>query len=443
MSALPPNDHVGTTSPPKGIPHSPSIFAYQTRILQQTSSIRSGLSSSILASPDKPANPSSSPPSTPIRANVGKMLSNWSSNSTSTGSITDRGSAHRRGTHSVDLVRGQWESKIANAAQQSPSMQTVSPPIAKPSPPVATGPTSTYVQPSTSELASKVPASGPASAPVSRPRPASISSASALTPESTGSSSIGAGRTQAVEDTLAKARANALRRLEERKRARGEDIATPSSESRPDGRLPTRPPIPVTPSASTVTPSHSKPERQNPAVPETTSTIASAPAPAPLIVPQSSTLRPEPLANKYGSISSTDRRRLGRHLPRIASGEGGWEADHMDVAEKKLDTPSLTPSTYSRAKSTTVLESVSPTVLDNAQNRSAGQATRPTISTPNSKRRSYVLHTTSEIRPEVAGVEMKGLMSAVGSMSARGAVDSESDAVAGQFKRPIRFLPWR
>lgn len=29
--------------------------------------------------------------------------------------------------------------------------------------------------------------------------------------------------------------------------------------------------------------------------------------------------------DKYGSISSTDRRRLGRHLPRIASGGEGWE----------------------------------------------------------------------------------------------------------------------
>ena len=157
---------------------------------------------------------------------------------------------------------------------------------------------------------------------------------------------------------------------------------------------------------------------------------------------------------KYGSISRTDRRRLGRHLPRIASGEGGWdndescqttaapaalklsissgrmsaESEHSKKRNVQLasrdETPVSETTTTPPSKKKAVSEVLVPSVTENHQ-------TGPTSmrSTPNSKKRSVYLPQTPKAsvslatgigllspRPEVVGAEMKGLMSAVGSL---------------------------
>ena len=65
----------------------------------------------------------------------------------------------------------------------------------------------------------------------SRPRPASISHTSVLSPDSTGNSSAASGRSQSVEDTLAVAAANALKRLEARRKAQGDTTTVTAAPS--------------------------------------------------------------------------------------------------------------------------------------------------------------------------------------------------------------------
>ena len=406
------------SSPPQGLSHSPSIFAYQTRILNRPSSVRNrNTPTTLLASPEKGG--ADSPPSTPIRTNVSKMLN--------TVDVLSRG---QRANRSVDLVKTQWEARSTDGdfgpsytprsrnipAASALSTVSNSPPIETPSMP----------NPDTI-------AKGASPGTPFRPRPASISStASILTPHSTGNSSLASGRSHAVEDTLAQARANALKRLEARRKAKGE-TASPAIESSPFGHV--FEPSTVTPTKSTADTSNDLTPTSRPFHRARFTPPSSAPAPR--YVPSglsATTPVSTESSGKYGSLSQGDRRRLGRHLPRIASGEGGWDEqppptrrvpstlgrDSVVLPSSLGDTSSSTPS------ETKVL---GPSTFDNVQS---------VPSTPSTKRRSYLLHTPKDSsnslmpRPEVAGEEMKGLMSAVGGLPARGSTRDDGEGVTGE-----------
>lgn len=579
----------GPTSPPRGLTHSPSIFGYQERLLQRTSSVRSGTSLSLLAAPEKPAPaaaPSmpvaSSPPSTPIRATVSRMISHPEEKATSRPS-TVGSSAHRRGAQSVDQTKGLWENRISNAAKSEASPPThrskrsidvFSPPlpssstlssVASTSPSVRTPSTiintpdlvskydtARYQTPSKRSTisnfegldVSKVVES-PAMAErtpsdrASRIRPASISSMSSIvTPQATGSSGGSSVRTPAMEDKLAQARANALRRRQER-----EGLATPAKA----GEMLPPPPVPsiMTPSTSTsssIPPSpvlassanasfafsdkvntgygtsvststpiptikassspsmstgsasklaslsklfeatsvsdtrtRSSPGIGSDATPAsmrggpTRSIVTPPSAPAPRYVPSglSSYSTPRSVASntassssgsspaglsaptsggKYGSISKSDNRRLGRHLPRIASGGEGWDEEEVPAKKSVRRVPSnlsrnesvVLPSSLgdiSGSPKPAQTEKAEPLGPSRSDNVPAAQS--PSVpSTPASKRRSYVLHTPKEglstPRAEVAGEEMRGLMSAVGSTSVRGGTAESGEGVTGE-----------
>lgn len=147
-------------------------------------------------------------------------------------------------------------------------------------------------------------------------------------------------------------------------------------------------------------------------------------------------------SDKYGSISRSDNRRLGRHLPRIASGEGGWEEE--EPAPKKP--ARRVPSTLSRGDSVVLPSSLGETSGSTIPS-SRGEPLKPSKSenvqpppsvpsTPNSKRRSIVVHTPKEglatPRAEIAGDEMKGLMNAVGTLPSRGVAQDEGEGVTGE-----------
>lgn len=181
---------------------------------------------------------------------------------------------------------------------------------------------------------------------------------------------------------------------------------------------------------------------------------------------------------KYGSISRTDRRRLGRHLPRIASGEKGWEDDeaskgncnpsegrrvpstlgkHSTISAdseeenkppgpkigKKIDghvTTNFTPKA-SIARATRPSDILAPSANENQPYPQASRVP----STPSKRRSQFMPFTPKSTitdpinpkspRPELTGEEMKGLMNAVGSLPARGDQKDEEDGVTGMSNR--------
>lgn len=580
------------SSPPKGIPSSPSIFAYQTRLLQRTSSTTnnpvpvpasnhrttpgstSASQFSSLADMAKGGSPPA-PPDTPIRRNVARMIGeNGIGSSGGAGQVglglgmgmggaaaLDRG--HSRRGKSMDLARG-WEAKISQAndtiSNSSPTKGSVrqSPSIMAP-PPVHTGtatpPSSSFQSVRSSPLttpdagtsigastsraqkrttvsgmdgfdASKLPESTSSTSTGSgfRARPASISSyTSILSPHSTGDSSVASSRSQATEDRLAKAKANALKRREAKAAATGQSIdtvkaidtikavSTPAGEVA-DAILTVKTPLSPTPASTQLTPVKgspfasvfAKPEdedltprrpiqplgaRDTPTSsrmsarnifePPSSAAAASGPSstkakyvPSGLSLGQpsvSSGLAPAagPSSDKYGSISKTDRRRLGRHLPRIASGGEGWEGDDTErVVSGQPRVPSTlgrqaqVPSSSSKEEENIPPPSPSkPTFTSTpmptrpraaeilAPSKSSNVPVAPAPSTPStvSKRRSAYMSQANKPdlpshvgvnapRPEVAGEEMKGLMNAVGAMSVRGAAKDSAEGVTGKLR---------
>ena len=584
-----PSQGSGPTSPPKGLPSSPSIFAYQTRLLTRTSSTTNNNnnnnnnngghrttpgsnSSSNLGSLAAMAG-GNSPPSTPIRRNVARMVaeggkeggSEWShasNGSRPTGmevglglGINARGPTHRPKGRSVDLVRG-WEAKITKAndlvANPSPTKGSVRQ-TTRPPPTLPTSSTSSSIdsiitpssiavsnfdQSATSTRAqkratvsgmdgfdiSKIPVASTSNSSISetstsavRARPASISSyTSMLSPHSTGDSSVASARSQATEDRIAKAKANALKRREAKAAASGLplDATRPASISGTDtsgaesaDEIPTikASPVGISPNATPVKSSPFgnlfQPPSQDDATPtrptaapsksvssrlsarnvfESPSSSSTGPATSSKYgssglshgrPPVSSGLAPTAgsagaSSGKYGSLSTTDRRRLGRHLPRIASGGEGWEEEigstrtasehprvpstlgRQEAAAAARDTPPsptkpvfASLSAPSRVRATEVL---APSSAPNVP-RPASPVSAPTRDT---KRRSVHGPPTpkpdlptgvgiNSPRPEVAGAEMKGLMNAVGAMSVRNSTREAGEGVTGEIG-PLR-----
>jgi Ras GTPase-activating-like protein IQGAP2/3 len=159
--------------------------------------------------------------------------------------------------------------------------------------------------------------------------------------------------------------------------------------------------------------------------------------------------------DKYGSISRTDHRRLGRHLPRIASGGEGWDGEPS--AHTREPSARRIPSTLGRApvpeppasptKDRTPIskpiskkksvEVLTPSVQDNQV-----VPPSPTTTTPGKRRSAYMASISKDKigsvlqspRHEVQGADMKGLMNAVGSLPARGASKDDSDGVTGKLE---------
>ncbi|ORX39865.1 hypothetical protein BD324DRAFT_576164 [Kockovaella imperatae] len=268
------------------------------------------------------------------------------------------------------------------------------------------------------------------------------------------------GRSQAVEDTLAQARANALKRLEARRKGQSGDAAqlsdtpasssiatpaTPQTSSRPSpfGSLFTPPAdaeTPTKPSTAAFSPASISRASQLPIGSPAKSRYVPSGLSASSTPPASSSLSSK---DKYGSISSSDRRRLGRHLPRIASGEGGPETlepvkvvrrQPSNLGRDSIILPSSLGDTSASPPPNKAGDVLQPSTLDNVPSTPQG-----TIHTPSTKRRSYLPNTitptskTLKPRAEVAGDEMKGLMNAVGSLPAKGTDDGE--AVTGMSNR--------
>jgi Ras GTPase-activating-like protein IQGAP2/3 len=464
------------------------------------------------------------------------------------------GTGHRAG-RSVDLVRG-WEDKISRSndkiANPSPTKggsgsvhirqsgnSMPPPPLPTTTPSSSSSFTSDRSSPllASSSRASIDTASTPASITTSRfqkrstvsgmdefdaskipdtadgestyrPRPASISSyTSILSPHSTGDSSIASSRSQATEDRLAKAKANALKRREAKAAASGQSVDTVKAVetikgiSAPAGDVAeavlTVKSIPTTPVKGSpfanvfekptdddITPKRSVPVRSTPTSSRMSArNIFEQPESTPVASGLSSTkakgipsglslglgqpsvpsgLAPASSGDKYGSISKTDRRRLGRHLPRIASGGEGWEGDDAPVTghprvpstlgrsqapvpsspkEENIPPPSPIKSTFTSTSAPTRPKPTPAEVL--APIKSTNVPSSPISAPATVKRRSVYGSAANKPelpshvgvnapRPEVAGEEMKGLMSAVGAMSIRNAPKDSADGVTGQ-----------
>jgi Ras GTPase-activating-like protein IQGAP2/3 len=163
-------------------------------------------------------------------------------------------------------------------------------------------------------------------------------------------------------------------------------------------------------------------------------------------------LAPAASGDKYGSISKTDRRRLGRHLPRIVSGGEGWEGDDTPVSahprvpstlgRKAPESPKEENIPRTSAPTRTRTEVLAPIKSTNVP---SSPISAPSTSTVSKRRSAYGGAVKPELpshvgvnspRPEVAGEEMKGLMSAVGAMSIRNAPKDSADGVTGQLSLP-------
>ncbi|WVF72140.1 hypothetical protein IAT40_006952 [Kwoniella sp. CBS 6097] len=632
------------TSPPRSstpLGRSPSIFSYQTRILNNRTPTLNGhahgnnglrhtpgsLSSSgaytALASmagsgvggPDVRG----SPPSTPIRKAVAKMVvesgpSPPAASHSGDGPMVRSGSgrgvglgfgmggkpapSHSRGSKSVDLVRNQWQAKI-DQANTATSTTDSSPPTPRAtrgsifSPPLPTSPTmssadktlsaartfsqassapivpdqtgsSTFTSASndtsatdggmgryksaymaqraakratvygassfdTARIPSTTSTTSAASNPITtgsitmaRPSSPSVSSyTSMLSPNPTGESAAPSTRSQSVEDRLAIAKANALRRREAREKAKAAAAGGASETGAPKAE-----PRPVAPSefggvsksspfGDLFSPPSTNESSSTAATTSKTMTFATAPVvadntgnstisrsayrsivTAPTATPPSRYVPsglssssatqskdndlappPAPGKDKYGSISKTDRRRLGRHLPRIASGGEGWEDDgskghvkgpsdgrripstlgrNSDIPKVEQEAENIVPQVVQEAKKEEKPSAVPALSLRNKKSleilTSSGSENRvpsepaPVPTTPSSKRRSaYMPYTPKSTianpigpttpRPELTGAEMKGLMSAVGSLPARGPAKDDEDGVTGMSNR--------
>nr|KIR50475.1 IQ domain-containing GTPase activating protein [Cryptococcus bacillisporus CA1280] len=630
-------------SPPRGtsgLGRSSSIFSYQTRLLARNNS-NTSLSngrqtptnySSITASPAYASLASiagkgalaDSPPSTPIRRAVAKMIIDNSPSPTPTPTARTV-SKHVRTAKSVDLVRNQWEAKIAGAqdgcathTMQKGGRDISVTPRTAPMPSDAQLPTPSSI-PSTESAEqavtqvevspTKVPISfdsekdgssrfsssymaqrvakratvygasefdsiripstvSKASAPVSPiERPASPSIAPTvplLSPNTTGEILAPSVRGQSVEERLAIAKANALKRRQAREQAKAavthtQPAAQPTVEKgiisgqqkvvlddesgiakkmpsqdkvtlfqsemtngkieanashmiklMPDVAVAKQPPpsIPLaskvvasplhdpftpssrltetTPAPSTVSdsnPLYSRSSLRSIVTPPSASSSTSRYIPSDLSssvasASPSESSAPSSGGGKYGSISRTDRRRLGRHLPRIASGEKGWEDDEASKGNGNPSEGRRVPSTL--GKHSTILadseeenkppgpkigKKIDGHVTTNfVPKASIARATRPpdilapsanenqpypqasrVPSTPSKRRSQFMPFTpkstiTDAINPksprlELTGEEMKGLMNAVGSLPARGDQKDEEDGVTGMSNR--------
>ena len=520
------------SSPPKGLTHSPSIFAYQTRILNRTSSVRNGGPSLAHLASDKSSSNLAfgSPPNTPIRKTVSNMVANnefQNEGKTPVGLGIGRTGVENRAGGAVNAARSQWESKISDAAAMdkpaSPVLRSkrsiafaplaqntntpTSPPIRSPSNfnkpsamasdvfgDVVKTPSKRSMESPTSVIDAKV-STVPSAVSSSADTPTSAKSPPALDSTPAPISSLpSTTRSQAVEDTLAQARANALKRLEARRKAKGESTTTdptPVEAVKPAETKPVLAAAPVQvsapaplPSASPLaqpsvandfpkTPSSSSLPRKAepltaPAKPEEPVPVTSSrPAAPPSSLPYRglpSTLRkpgsvsipnafngPSAPAPGIGAgrprvISGNDGRRLGRHLPRIVSGEGGWaEGGSPRGPSRRI------PSTLGRPDSVVLPSSLGetgssprtskrPEPLSLSNETPAQSASVPaTPATPSTKRRSYLLHTPKEglasPREEVAGEEMKGLMSAIGATPSLPGAHDDVEAVTGMTSR--------
>lgn len=181
---------------------------------------------------------------------------------------------------------------------------------------------------------------------------------------------------------------------------------------------------------------------------------------------------------KYGSISRTDRRRLGRHLPRIASGEKGWADDEASKGNGNPSEGRRVPSTLGKhstiladseeenkppgpkigkkidghvttnfaPKASIASATCPPDILAPSANENQPYPQASRVPSTSSKRRSQFMPFTPKStitdainpkspRPELTGEEMKGLMNAVGSLPARGDQKDEEDGVTGMSNR--------
>ncbi|OCF36552.1 IQ domain-containing GTPase activating protein [Kwoniella heveanensis BCC8398] len=634
-------EHPIETSPPRSstpLGRSPSIFSYQTRILNNRTPTSNGHGNGLRHTPGSLSSSGAytalasmagssvveargSPPSTPIRKAVAKMVVDSGPSPPASnggdGLMARSGSgrgvglgfgmggrpapSHSRGSKSVDLVRNQWQAKIDQAntttvnndstpvplTPRSSRTSTFSPPLptsptissADNTPPAArtfsqassvpivpdqTG-SSTFTSASndtsatdgglgryksaymaqraakratvygassfdTTRIPSTTSTTSAASNPMTtgsinmdRPGSPSVSlCTSMLSPNPTGESTAHSTRSQSVEDRLAIAKANALRRREAREKAKA--AASGGNVATVEVKADTQPPVssefggvtkpspfgdlfsPPSTTDSVTAPPISKTvgSATTPLVADNTGnstisrsayrSIVTAPTAtsSSRYVPSglSSTSAPHlsndnelappsaPGKDKYGSISRTDRRRLGRHLPRIASGGEGWEEDGSKGHSKGPSDGRRVPSTLGRSaevpKSEEETENIAPPRVEQVTKKqynpgatpptplrnkksleiltSSGSENRtpsdpaPTPTTPSAKRRSaYMPYTPKSTiinpigpttpRPELTSAEMKGLMSAVGSLPARGPLKEEDDAVTGMSNR--------
>lgn len=181
---------------------------------------------------------------------------------------------------------------------------------------------------------------------------------------------------------------------------------------------------------------------------------------------------------KYGSISRTDRRRLGRHLPRIASGEKGWEDDEASKGNGNPSEARRVPSTLGKhstiladseeenkppgpkigkkidghvttnftPKASIARATLPPDILAPSANENQPYPQASRVPSTPSKRQSHFMPFTPKStitdainpkspRPELTGEEMKGLMNAVGSLPARGDQKDEENGVTGMSNR--------
>ncbi|KAK8869822.1 hypothetical protein IAR55_000390 [Kwoniella newhampshirensis] len=614
------SDHQQTeVSPPKGaaLGRSPSIFSYQTRILNRTSSpvhsahrpagsLSSSNAYTSLASLAGPgAGSGVSPPSTPIRRAVAKMVIDGGNTSPpgskagGTDSIMSRAGSsrvvglglgmggrpapgHARSAKSVDLVRNQWEAKINASAQadaspptpRSTRNSTFPPPIPMSTtmPPPQTSPandalssgpaiptvsdrtgssiaTAASIDTSATDAVSggkyrsaymaqraakratvydantfdigKIPSTtsttSTASAPhpIDRPVSPSVSThTSMLSPNPTGESSTPSAKGQTVEERLAIAKANAMKRREARERAKAAAASVPFEPAKAEAKISMstlvggtaqaapgpfadlfRPPTAISSSEATCLPA-AHPTASVTDGASTISRFAYRSIVTPPTAASSSRYVPSGLSvttasapssgdslntstagvkDKYGSISRTDKRKLGRHLPRIASGEGVWDGEGAQAHGKGPSEGRRVPSTLGRNSevdtpnadrentppvsrkllteppvptSTITPSNIRPTeILASSFSENQQSNVIPSApSTPTSKRRSgYIPFTpkggfkdpigAASPRAELTGAEMKGLMSAVGSLPARGATKGGDDGVAGMSNR--------
>ncbi|WVQ78096.1 hypothetical protein IAT38_000177 [Cryptococcus sp. DSM 104549] len=670
-------------SPPKGsgLGRSPSIFNYQTRLLNRSGSTTNSRQTPTNSSGPSPAYASlasiaaggpqprgGSPPSTPIRRAVAKMVVETGpsppSGKTPAGyGMGGKPAGHVRGAKSVDLVRGQWEARATASASQTDTPAPLSPRVARtgmfspptqstptipsqPQPPSASRTPSSSTAPmvpdqtgssvittasndtapttdtgagrfssgymarraakratvygasefDSARIPSTTSTTSAASAPLDRPTSPSVgSTTSMLSPNLTGESLAPSVRGQSVEERLAIAKANALRRRQAREAAKAgaagavapvagvEAKAETKDEAKPESILdktekaekpavsartglgigkvsgspfaelftpptaqsaprstPSKTMAPATASLASdapttpSTPPYSRSSLRSIVTPPSATASSSRYVPSGLstsAAPPSSFEQPSSSAagaGKYGSISRTDKRRLGRHLPRIASGEGGWEGDEAKGHGKGPSEGRRVPSTLGRssevasqlakedAENTPPAEEPapapkpalpsapvsaptpaskpgpiaipqrfadptptpgSPTPLPTTPS-SISRASRPANvlipsrtdenrpipspgplssrsvksskdgkdpkedepavpATPSKRRSQFVPYSAmgpKSPRPELTGAEMKGLMSAVGSLPARGATEDE-DAVTGMSNR--------
>ncbi|WWC90034.1 uncharacterized protein L201_004964 [Kwoniella dendrophila CBS 6074] len=632
------SDHPTEVSPPRsssGLGRSPSIFSYQTRILNNRTPDRHGAGSrhtpnslssssaytSLASMAENDGRPSS--PSTPIRKAVARMVIDNGSPPTTSSGAEDIGRArsgsgrgvglgfgmggrpgHAKSSKSVDLVRNQWQAKIDQLNNNHDDTNSSTPRSIRSSafsPPLPTSPTvpstestpsvaRTFSQASSAPMipdqtgssvvtsatndsavtdggaskyrsafmaqraakratvygasnfdsaripsttsngsAGSAPPPSATSATFDRPTSPSVSShTSMISPNPTGESTAPSVRGQSVEERLAIAKANALRRREAREKAKGGAAATPGAAEEPKptpkpeipSELGGTPPMKSSPFADLFSPPTSTENATAPSSTSSSRTMAYATTPltadhtgnstlsrsayrsivtAPTATSSSryipsglSASSAAPIENgtnppstagkdKYGSISKTDRRRLGRHLPRIASGGEGWEEDgskghskgpsegrripsalgrssEISKADNEVEVENTPPASVKETKSeskpiatpTTNMKnkkSLEILVPSTSQNQLPSVPSVPSVpSTPSSKRRSaYMPYTpkstiTNPIgpispRPELSGEEMKGLMSAVGSMPARVKNNEEDDGVIGMSNR--------